>query len=98
MKYVLHRDAMARHLAYEGTPDPDWEILPDHMDGTLAARASALLVTRRFEFIARPRRSRSLVPHWIVYGYELDPASEALLRAEIRRDIEQLRRKLAEYG
>ena len=97
MDYVIHRDALARHIAWRKGRDPEWEILPDHMNSTVAVRAAALLITRRHQFILRPGSYVSHAPYWIDYGHKLDPASEAFLQAEIRRDLKKLKRKLSRY-
>lgn len=97
MDYVIHRDALARHIAWRKGRDPEWEILPDHMNSTVAVRAAALLITRRHQFILRPGSYVSHAPYWIDYGHKLDPASEAFLQAEIRRDLKKLKRKLSQY-
>lgn len=98
MDYVIHRDALARHRAWNKGRDSEWEILPDHMNGTVATRAAALLITRRHQFILRPGSYATHTPYWLDYGRKLDSASEALLQAEIRRDFEKLKRKLSRYG
>lgn len=97
MDYVIHRDALARHRAWHKVRDSDWEILPDHMKNTVATRAAALLMTRRHQFILRPGSYVTHTPYWVDYGRKLDPASEAFLQAEIRRDFEKLKRKLSRY-
>lgn len=98
MDYVIHRDALARHRAWNKRRDSEWEILPDHMNGTVATRAAALLITRRHQFILRPGNYATHTPYWLDYGRKLDSASEALLQAEIRRDFEKLKRTLSRYG
>ncbi|MFO0576058.1 MAG: hypothetical protein U1A78_18815 [Polyangia bacterium] len=53
----------------------------------------ALAVIFRQTYYNRPGRPYGLEPTWIVYGHRMDDASEALMQAELRLEIEKLRKK-----
>ena len=94
MDYVVLREDLAYKARQRGV-DTGWSFLPNRSREMVAARAMALAVQFRRHFYNRPGRPAALQPRWIVYDHKMDDASEAMLQAELRLELEKLREKLA---
>lgn len=90
--YVVLRDDLARYARLRGV-DPNWTPLPDRSREAIIARAMALAILFRRKFYDRSGRPYDLQPTWIVFGQRMDDVSEALMQAELRLEIEKLRKK-----
>lgn len=94
MDYVVLREDLAYKARQRGV-DTGWSFLPNRSREMVIARAMALAVQFRRHFYNRPGRPAALQPRWIVYDHQMDDASEAMLKAELRLELEKLRGKLA---